>query len=92
MAKDIQNTSFFSLFRFSTKSDKLLIFLGSICACIMGALINIFSIFWGEINEAFADNSTVVENAKATMLKFVYISVGLVISGWGMYGCWMVAG
>ena len=33
-----------------------------------------------------------MENAKAAMLKFVYVAIGLVISGWGMYGCWMVAG
>lgn len=83
---------FFSLFRFATKTDIILITIGSLCAAAMGVALPAFAILWGNMTNDFTSSAKMEEASKATMLNFIYIGLGAFAAGWGMFACWMIAG
>ena len=90
--EDEETVSWFSLFRFATGTDTILIVIGSICAAAMGVALPSFAILWGNMTNNF-NNSTEMENAgKTTMLNFIYIGLGAFLAGWGMFASWMISG
>ena len=84
--------SWFSLFRFATGSDIILIVIGSICAAAMGVALPSFAILWGNMTNNFNNSAEMEQAGKTTMLNFIYIGLGAFASGWGMFACWMIAG
>ena len=44
---------FFALFRFATKTDVVLMTIGSICAATMGVALPAFAILWGDMTNKF---------------------------------------
>ena len=83
---------FLSLFRFSSKFDYILMFIGSLCACGMGVVMPLFAILWGDITDSYGSQDDKVEKAMLVMLNFIYIGIGAAFTGWGMYACWMISG
>lgn len=81
-----------SLFRFATKTDIILIVVGTICAIAMGVALPAFAILWGNMTNKFGDSGTIEDAAKDIMLQFIYIGLGALAAGWGMFACWMIAG
>lgn len=65
---------------------------GSLCACGMGAALPLFTLFWGDLTNSFGDNDKMVESSRKVMLNFIYIGIGALASGWGMFACWILVG
>jgi hypothetical protein len=66
--------------------------IGTICACAMGAAVPTFALLWGSMTNVFADNNQMVDKAREVMFNLIYIGVGSIFAGWGMFACWMIAG
>ena len=84
--------SWFSLFRFATTTDVILIVIGSISAAAMGVALPAFAILWGDMTDSFGDSAQMEEAAKKSMLNFIYIGIGTFVGGWLMFACWMISG
>lgn len=84
-------TNFTSLFRFATPKDVILIIVGSLCAAAVGVAIPMFVVLWGNITNNYGETDLEAA-AKNTMFNFFYIGAGALLAGWGMVGCWMIAG
>jgi len=80
------------MFRFTTSFDWLLIVVGSICACGMGTALPMFTLFWGDLTNSFGEDSDMVESARQVMFKFIYVGLGALAAGWGMFACWITVG
>jgi ATP-binding cassette subfamily B (MDR/TAP) protein 1 len=80
------------MFRFATSYDYILMAVGTVCACAMGTALPAFALLWGSMTNSFGNNDTMVEAAKQVMLQFIYIGLGALVAGWGMFGCWMITG
>jgi ATP-binding cassette subfamily B (MDR/TAP) protein 1 len=66
--------------------------LGAICACGMGTALPAFALLWGNMTNSFGNGDAMVENSKETLLNFIYIAIGALVAGWGMFACWMISG
>jgi hypothetical protein len=44
------------------------------------------------MTNVFADNNQMVDKAREVMFNFIYIGVGSIFAGWGMFTCWMITG
>jgi len=58
----------------------------------MGTAIPAFALLWGNMTNSFGNSTSMVDAAKEVMLDFIYIGIAAVFAGWGMFGCWMIAG
>jgi ATP-binding cassette, subfamily B (MDR/TAP), member 1 len=83
---------FSQLFRFATKTDYILMAVGTICACAMGTALPSFALLWGNMTNSFSDPDKMVDASWGVMFNFIEIGVGAVFAGWGMFGCWMITG
>lgn len=84
---------FLQLFRFATKADIILIIIGSIASLAMGAAIPAFALLWGQMTDSFAKGGDeMVNKARDIMFIFFGIGGGVLIFGWLMFACWMIAG
>ncbi|MFM7852749.1 MAG: hypothetical protein ACKO96_12745, partial [Flammeovirgaceae bacterium] len=70
----------------------LLIIVGSLCACGMGASLPLFTLFWGDLTDSLNDKNRMVDATRKVLINFIYIGIGAFISGWGMFACWIVVG
>jgi len=84
--------SFTQMFRFANSTDYILMVVGTICASAMGAALPVFALLWGSMTDSFGDSDKMVASARDVMLKFIYIGIGAIFAGWGMFGCWMIIG
>lgn len=80
------------LYRFATSTDITLMIFGSICAAAMGVALPAFAILWGNMTNKFNSDENIEDVAKTVMLQFIYIGLGALAAGWGMFACWMIAG
>jgi len=80
------------MFRFANRTDYVLMLVGTICASIVGTAFPIFALLWGEMTNAYGNTDAMVSKAHDVMLKFIYIGIGVIFAGWGMFGCWMITG
>lgn len=81
------------MFRFATKADIILIIIGSIASLAMGAAIPAFALLWGDMTDSFAEGGdAMVNKARTTMYIFFGIGAGVLVAGWLMFACWMIAG
>jgi ATP-binding cassette subfamily B (MDR/TAP) protein 1 len=57
---EIEQASYFELFRFATKYDAVLMVIGTICACAMGTALPSFALLWGNMTNSFGDSNMMV--------------------------------
>ncbi|CAN7119326.1 unnamed protein product, partial [Brassica rapa subsp. narinosa] len=88
--------SFLKLFSFANFNDCVLMTLGSIGACIHGASVPVFFIFFGKliniIGIAYMDRHQASHKVAKYSLDFVYLSVAILFSSWLEVACWMHTG
>uniref|UniRef100_M4DRJ2 ABC transporter B family member 2-like n=1 Tax=Brassica campestris TaxID=3711 RepID=M4DRJ2_BRACM len=88
--------SFLKLFSFADFNDCVLMTLGSIGACIHGASVPVFFIFFGKliniIGIAYMDRHQASHKVAKYSLDFVYLSVAILFSSWLEAACWMHTG
>jgi ATP-binding cassette subfamily B (MDR/TAP) protein 1 len=48
---------FMSLFRFATKTDIILMVVGTICASVMGVALPAFAILWGNMTNSYGNSN-----------------------------------
>ena len=63
--------------------------IGTLFALANGGIMPLFALLWGDILNSF-NQQDLVEDAKNTMLKFIYIGLGAFVSGWIMIACWVI--
>ncbi|XP_019086222.1 PREDICTED: ABC transporter B family member 2-like [Camelina sativa] len=88
--------SLLKLFSFADFYDCVLMTLGSIGACIHGASVPIFFIFFGKliniIGLAYLFPKQASHRVAKYSLDFVYLSVAILFSSWLEVACWMHTG
>ncbi|CAL9214453.1 unnamed protein product [Arabidopsis halleri] len=90
------SVSFLKLFSFADFCDCVLMALGSIGACIHGASVPVFFIFFGKliniIGLAYLFPQEASHKVAKYSLDFVYLSVVILFSSWLEVACWMHTG
>ncbi|KAL9856011.1 ABC transporter B family member 10 [Arabidopsis thaliana] len=90
------SVSFLKLFSFADFYDCVLMALGSIVACIHGASVPVFFIFFGKliniIGLAYLFPQEASHKVAKYSLDFVYLSVVILFSSWLEVACWMHTG
>ncbi|ESQ35784.1 hypothetical protein EUTSA_v10009914mg [Eutrema salsugineum] len=94
--KERPSVSVFKLFSFADFYDCVLMVLGSIGACIHGASVPVFFIFFGKliniIGLAYLFPQQASHKVAKYSLDFVYLSVVILFSSWLEVACWMHTG
>ncbi|KZV37277.1 ABC transporter B family member 2-like [Dorcoceras hygrometricum] len=94
--KKKQRVSFLKLFAFADGYDYLLMFVGSIGACVHGASVPIFFIFFGKminiIGLAYLFPREASHQVGKYALDFVYLSIAILFSSWTEVAFWMHSG
>ncbi|KAK1577001.1 hypothetical protein Q3G72_018262 [Acer saccharum] len=84
------------LFKFADTYDCVLMLLGSIGACLHGASVPVFFIYFGKliniIGLAYLFPKTAAPKVAKYSLDFVYLSVAILFSSWLEVACWMHTG
>ncbi|XP_051114570.1 ABC transporter B family member 2-like [Andrographis paniculata] len=84
------------LFSFADGYDYLLMFVGSIGACVHGASVPVFFIFFGKminvIGLAYLFPKLASHRIAMYSLDFVYLSIVIMFSSWTEVACWMYTG
>ncbi|PIA58612.1 hypothetical protein AQUCO_00500506v1 [Aquilegia coerulea] len=91
-----QRISFFKLFSYADSLDYILMFLGGTAACVHGASLPVFFIFFGQLVNVIGtgDTSTgsITDQVSKYALDFVYLSVAMLFSSWVEVSTWMYTG
>ncbi|OVA02906.1 ABC transporter [Macleaya cordata] len=91
-----QKVSFLKLFAFADFLDYVLMGIGSLGACVHGASVPVFFIFFGNlinvIGVAYLFPASVSHKVAKYSLDFVYLSVVIMFSSWAEVACWMYTG
>ncbi|KAG9454516.1 hypothetical protein H6P81_007420 [Aristolochia fimbriata] len=87
---------FLKLFAFADFYDYVLMFVGSVGACVHGASVPVFFIFFGKliniIGIAYLFPASVSHRVAKYSLDFVYLGVVILFSSWTEVACWMHTG
>ncbi|OVA02909.1 ABC transporter [Macleaya cordata] len=92
-----EKVSFLKLFAFADFLDYVLIGIGSLGACVHGASVPVFFIFFGDLinvigTALLSPASSVSDKVAKYSLDFVYLSVVIMFSSWAEVACWMYTG
>ncbi|XP_075484164.1 ABC transporter B family member 2-like isoform X1 [Primulina tabacum] len=94
--KKKQKVSFLKLFAFADGYDYLLMLVGSLGACVHGASVPIFFIFFGKminiIGLAYLFPKEASRQVGMYALDFVYLSIAILFSSWTEVAFWMHSG
>ncbi|XP_024021723.1 ABC transporter B family member 2 [Morus notabilis] len=94
--KNQRKVSLLKLFTFADFYDCVLMAIGSIGACIHGASVPIFFIFFGQlinvIGMAYLFPKEASHKVAKYSLDFVYLSIAILFSSWTEVACWMHTG
>ncbi|KAJ3680674.1 hypothetical protein LUZ60_016952 [Juncus effusus] len=94
--KKTPKVPFFKLFSFADKWDYMLMAVGSIGACVHGASVPVFFIFFGKlinlIGLAYLFPTSVSHRVAKYSLDFVYLAIVILFSSWTEVACWMHTG
>jgi ATP-binding cassette subfamily B (MDR/TAP) protein 1 len=85
-----ETVPFKTLFRYATKSDKILMAFGLIAAAINGATMPIYSILLGELFNALASPNGVVAGVFPVSMKLLGLGFVALISAMCSHGFWSV--
>ncbi|MCO5555524.1 hypothetical protein L7F22_009069 [Adiantum nelumboides] len=90
------SVSFYKLFAFANAVDYLFMLLGTAGACVHGASIPVFFIFFGKLIDAFGSHASDSENMAKEVAKyalyFLYLGLAVMVSAWLEVSCWMLTG
>ncbi|KAK1368231.1 Multidrug/pheromone exporter, MDR family, ABC transporter family [Heracleum sosnowskyi] len=91
-----QTVSLFKLFAFADSFDYFLMFFGSVGACIHGASVPVFFIFFGKLIDVIGLAALFPAAASHKVAKysldFVYLSTVILFSSWMEVAFWMYTG
>ncbi|XP_042055330.1 ABC transporter B family member 2-like isoform X2 [Salvia splendens] len=84
------------MFSFADSYDYLLMFVGSIGACVHGASVPVFFIYFGKminiIGLAYFFPKEASHKVAMYSLDFLYLSIAILFSSWTEVACWMHSG
>ncbi|KAK8926250.1 ABC transporter B family member 2 [Platanthera zijinensis] len=91
-----KKVAFLKLFSFADTLDCVLMMVGSVGACVHGAAVPVFFIFFGKlinvIGIAYLFPTAVSHRVAAYSLDFVYLGIVILFSAWTEVACWMYTG
>lgn len=94
--KPAGSVPFLKLFLFADFYDYVLMALGSVGACVHGASVPVFFIFFGKliniVGVAYLFPASVSQRVAKYSLDFVYLSAVILFSSWMEVACWMHTG
>ncbi|KAL2348926.1 hypothetical protein Fmac_002926 [Flemingia macrophylla] len=95
-SKKEHKVSLLKLFSFADIYDYVLMAVGSVGACVHGASVPVFFIFFGKlinvIGLAYLFPKEASHKVAKYSLDFVYLSVAILFSSWTEVACWMHTG
>ena len=81
------------MFRFTDRTDKLLMFFGTFGAALIGIAMPCFALLWGNMTTTFGQgDDAIVIASRDVMFQFFGIGTGAFVAAWIMYAYWMIAG
>lgn len=87
---------YYKLFSFADGLDYVLMFFGTVGACVHGAAIPVFFIFFGKLIDAFGshagDPNAMAKEVAKYALYFLYLGLAVMVSGWLEVSCFMQSG
>ncbi|GJP35341.1 hypothetical protein CLOM_g19843 [Closterium sp. NIES-68] len=87
---------YWQLFKFADKWDILLMVVGSVCAVGLGMAMPMISLLFGELTNAFGQNSSdvnkLMDAVTSVALKFLYLAIGAAVAAYLEMACWMTTG
>jgi len=87
--------SFFTLFRFATKKDWILIVVGTCASIANGAAMPLFSLLFGDVADGFGPLNTheeIMDTAADLCLKLFLVGIGSLVTSYFGFACWMISG
>ena len=94
--KPEKQISFFAIFRFATRKDKLIIAIGCLAGLAEGACQPLFAILFGNITNSLggegASFDTFVDDAADLAVKYIYVGLLGLVGGYLGYSTWMRTG
>ncbi|CAI5470840.1 unnamed protein product [Closterium sp. Yama58-4] len=94
--EDVPTVYYWQLFKFADKWDILLMIVGSVCAIGLGMAMPMISLLFGELTNAFGQNTTdvnkLMDAVTSVALKFLYLAIGAAVAAYLEMACWMTTG
>ncbi|KAK4429403.1 ABC transporter B family member 13 [Sesamum alatum] len=95
-AKNGESVSFFRLFAVADKIDYVLMFIGSVGACLQGAALPVFFVLFGRMINSLGSLSLDPHRFSSEVSKYalylVYLGVVVWLSAWTGVACWTQTG
>ncbi|CAI7780581.1 unnamed protein product [Closterium sp. NIES-53] len=94
--EDVAPVYYWQLFKFADKWDILLMIVGSVCAVGLGMAMPMISLLFGELTNAFGQNTSdvnqLMDAVTSVALKFLYLAIGAAVAAYFEMACWMTTG
>ncbi|KAJ8772502.1 hypothetical protein K2173_027679 [Erythroxylum novogranatense] len=91
-----KTVSFFGMFSYADRVDYMLMFLGSVGACVHGAALPVFLILFGRMIDSLGhltlSTHEMLSKVSQNALYMVYVGLSIFISAWIAVASWMQTG